>query len=833
MNKKSRKTKVLSYRLLSALLCCVCLLMATPAYAIASEAGPAPAAEEAAAENPAERAAAETEVREAAAPAEAEEIIESAGISDGMEPAEEAPAWSQLCELFERLMACETFEELSALLDSLTGEERALLEQFTPEQSAALEAKIDELSACAAEAEEIIESAEISDGMGQAEEVSAWSQSDELFERLMVCETFEELDAALNSLTGEEQELLDQFTAEQNAALEARMQELGGYAVEPLTDRSYTIAQGGTQSVTISSMSSSNFSYGCDPEADITAAVTSSWGSASGYTISVGSGVAAGTYTLTVNYETTSGWWGGTTASNTDIVTITVTRSGNYLTVINNMTNVDVVYFKIENDVVTEEFASVRSGSAMEITLPSTSDAIAFFIKPKDGYLLTSFYRDEGGVVDLYSVETAAADCNFRYFKNNTDTGDDILTKAKKAGYLGYYGFTGPSGSGYTGTFVEVAEAPQMSISAQAYPNTDLKPGDKVTFTITVTPGDLSTGADYTIEDKTITSLTINGVSYTAEENEDGTYSVDYEITEEDWAAKKATLDVTASLTYNYVVPVTDRNGVTGNIRTEATITSSATTDCTFATKQGVLYQLSYDAPSGVNPPLDTSLDDYIPAAPVDGGEYFDGAYVDVMDYDRSEVDDPANKGTWTFTGWENGGRTGLQAGDSVEMAGGGLLFTGVWKFISYPNADLTIRKTVSGNMQDTGKTFVFTVSADRDMTFDGETGTSFTFSLKKDEEVTISVPVGADVTVSEDASGYTHSLGAGTTITDYTELEDGTGIQFTMPNEDSVVEFNNAKDVAVDTGVVLDSLPYVLILAAAVIGGVIVMKKRRRRDED
>lgn len=144
---------------------------------------------------------------------------------------------------------------------------------------------------------------------------------------------------------------------------------------------------------------------------------------------------------------------------------------------------------------------------------------------------------------------------------------------------------------------------------------------------------------------------------------------------------------------------------------------------------------------------------------------------------------------------------------------------------------DLTIRKTVSGNMYDDQKAFAFTVTADKDMTLGEETGTSFTFDLKKDEQVTISVPVGAVVTVREDASGYIFSLGADTTITGYTTLENG--ITFTMPNENSTVVFNNAKDVVVDTGVMLDTLPYVLILAVAGFGGAALMKKRRCRGED
>ena len=595
-------------------------------------------------------------------------------------------------------------------------------------------------------ASEIVTSEPVIPGLGveKAAEPEK-SAADALFERLMACTTYDEFDAIINALTDEETALLDELTAEQNAALEAKVAELGGY------------------------------------DADVLA-----------------NGV---------------------------------------LSVTNTMTYVDVVYYKIENGATTSDSpVTVTSDAAVETTLPSTSDAIVFFIKPKPGYLLTQFYRSDNTSSDLYSTEVAAESCYFGFFRNNSKVGNEILKKAKSGGYLGYYGFTGTLQNDYSAPFVEVAEAPQMTIKAVAEPNENLKPGDRVTFTITVTPGALTSGLDYTITETTITSLTINGVSYTATKNANGTYSVDYVITEADWAAKKATLDVTASLTYDYELPVKDRYATEGKIRTTATIESSATTDCNFATKTGVLYRLSYDAPDSVNPPLNTTLADYIPAAPIDNGEYFDGADVTVKDYDRSDVDDPANKGTWTFTGWKNGDKDNYTADDKVSMPEGGLLFTGVWKFEPYPNYNLTVKKTLSGNMYDASKTFAFTVSADKDMTYGDASGKSFTFNLGKDGQAVISVPVGATVTVTEDPAGYEHSVGAGTTISkdDYTTVENGYGISFIMPANGATVVFNNEKNITIDTGVMMDSLPYILILAVVVAVGVIVfIRKRRGRDDD
>ena len=82
--------------------------------------------------------------------------------------------------------------------------------------------------------------------------------------------------------------------------------------------------------------------------------------------------------------------------------------------------------------------------------------------------------------------------------------------------------------------------------------------------------------------------------------------------------------------------------------------------------------------------------------------------------------------------------------------------------------------------------------------------------------------------TIAEyDLDGYAMSIATadGITITgSYTVPSDGTRYV------DIVV--TNTKDVKIDTGIVLDSLPYVLILALAGTGGLLLIKKgRRRRD--
>ena len=147
-----------------------------------------------------------------------------------------------------------------------------------------------------------------------------------------------------------------------------------------------------------------------------------------------------------------------------------------------------------------------------------------------------------------------------------------------------------------------------------------------------------------------------------------------------------------------------------------------------------------------------------------------------------------------------------------------------IWKLNT---VELTIQKTVSGNMYNDNYVFSFTLNYGRN---------SETFTLKGGESKTFQVPVGAEVTVTEDltkSNGYIPSNGTGTTVTLTAALERDGIFKFIMPEEDSKLVINNDKTVTVDTGILLDTLPYILILAVVVIGAVLLIKKRRNRDDD
>ena len=147
-----------------------------------------------------------------------------------------------------------------------------------------------------------------------------------------------------------------------------------------------------------------------------------------------------------------------------------------------------------------------------------------------------------------------------------------------------------------------------------------------------------------------------------------------------------------------------------------------------------------------------------------------------------------------------------------------------IWKLNT---AELTIQKTVSGNMYNANDEFSFTLHY-------GEN--TETFTLKGGKSKTFQVPVGAEVTVTEDlrkSNGYIPSNGTGTTVTlTATSGKDGI-FEFTMPEQDGKLVINNDKTVTVDTGVLLDTLPYILILGVVAVGAVLLIKRRRNRDDD
>lgn len=689
MNKRSRKTKGLSHRLIALLLCCVCLLATTPVSAVALGIDMAVAAEADVTVEPTKEAAAEPETM-AAVP------VPTALLSP-----EDTSADTGSTEIItEADTAVQT--EITEESETTTSVETETTETASePETTIQTEITTESETTSAAESETSAASTETN-----TETQTEQSEADALYERLMSCTTYEELEAALNALTEEEQLLIAQLTDEQNAALRGKMNELGAYGVETLQDRGeFTIEQGKSQAISIGNMKRDGLTgYTCKlSQAGIT--VTYQYGWDSGYTISVGNNVPAGTYTLTVKYQTTSWSWGGTTTNdNTDIVTITVPeKSAEYA---------QIYYLKTptsnpdSNDV--EEWGDCISDKGIVKTDGAT-------------------WKNDKNVFnpDPYVISMPGM--------KKQENGSWLLSKDIYSAH-------------YTAIFNAYKQKLQEEL-----------------------------GVILNIED--IEAIYLTPYKISKNNNTDPDKHIDCTVSIKTTKVFAAVFWVT--LPDGTVKQVDAKNYKTG---TQVAKTEKAPTD-----------------PSGNYPDIIVR----------DGVTYrFDGWY--------NEADEQIAENDWAYTP------------DDAELADGTVNF-----YARYVPTDveLTIKKTVSGNMQDSNQEFTFTVTADKDMTYGESIGKTITFNLKKNQEVTISVPVGAFVTVSEDAAGYTYSLSSETTIKDYTGLENG--IQFTMPKDDSTVVFNNEKNISIDTGVILDTLPYILILAVVVVGIVLLIKRRRIRGND
>ena len=184
----------------------------------------------------------------------------------------------------------------------------------------------------------------------------------------------------------------------------------------------------------------------------------------------------------------------------------------------------------------------------------------------------------------------------------------------------------------------------------------------------------------------------------------------------------------------------------------------------------------------------------------------------------------------------ENGKKTAVVK--SITLNGKGYKAAA---FVNHRTTQVAVSKTVGGNMGDQSKGFAFTATLSGEgYTFDGVTysinngevqsagtETECTFNLKHGDSITfIDLPIGATFTVTE--TSYSES-GYVTTVDGKT----GSSKVITLAETNSNIAFVNTKDVTIDTGVLLDTLPYILILGVVAVGAVLLIKKRRNRDDD
>lgn len=171
----------------------------------------------------------------------------------------------------------------------------------------------------------------------------------------------------------------------------------------------------------------------------------------------------------------------------------------------------------------------------------------------------------------------------------------------------------------------------------------------------------------------------------------------------------------------------------------------------------------------------------------------------------------------------------------SITLTSDITILYAIWRPISI---DVTIRKMVAGSMGDITKSFDFIVSCDREMAEgDGYTlsegSKEARFSLKHDGSIVLKgVRIGSTLTIYEsNADGYEMTFTVGT---DPKELSEGS---YTIPLNASepinITVINRKEGEIPDTGVLLDSVPYILILMIVIVGTFMFLRKRRNHDDD
>ena len=204
----------------------------------------------------------------------------------------------------------------------------------------------------------------------------------------------------------------------------------------------------------------------------------------------------------------------------------------------------------------------------------------------------------------------------------------------------------------------------------------------------------------------------------------------------------------------------------------------------------------------------------------------------------------------YEFLGWSedpNATEATYKAGDQivVDNTDNENILYAIWK---QSVTSVKVAKQVTGNFGDKTREFKFeitftdangkalrlvqtdkapTYSITSDTTVGGE---KLTVLMKDKGEITLTnVPIGGTLVVTEiEASGYQISYKIGET-----ESQEGNVARYIVPENGGTITFINHRNVSPDTGVFVDSLPYILIIACVAGAAALFLIRRRKKRED
>lgn len=216
----------------------------------------------------------------------------------------------------------------------------------------------------------------------------------------------------------------------------------------------------------------------------------------------------------------------------------------------------------------------------------------------------------------------------------------------------------------------------------------------------------------------------------------------------------------------------------------------------------------------------------------------------------------------WKFDGWypEN------EAGDGPNEVDGVILDTdwpytvAQWQLENHNkdrvvnfyahytpvSANLTVTKTVTGKLGDTNKAFTFQILdannnpvklTNGSYEFSNTNGallnegTEGKFTLKDGASITFkNLPSGEYKVVEDDYSGEKYETSY---VIDSGTPTGGREANVTIGTDAMTIDFTNHCTLPPDLGILLDTLPYIVILAVVAGGGVLLMLRKRRKNDD
>lgn len=159
-------------------------------------------------------------------------------------------------------------------------------------------------------------------------------------------------------------------------------------------------------------------------------------------------------------------------------------------------------------------------------------------------------------------------------------------------------------------------------------------------------------------------------------------------------------------------------------------------------------------------------------------------------------------------------------------------------------SANLTVTKTVTGKLGDTNKAFTFTITKDgkpvnniTEDNIEARDGAQWLndgngkFTLKDGASIIFkNLPSGQYKVVEDDYIGEKYETSY---VVDSGTPENGQEATVTIGTDAKRIDFTNHRNLEPDLGVLLDTLPYIVILAVVVGGGILLMLRKRRKEDD